>query len=210
MRGVGVVRSVSRAGYQRASTSQNGRNVVHEIGHPFYASPPNGSNHCTRSYKPLPIPAPSVHIKQTPNPATLFPSPPPPILFFSVVVAASHAAFFQALPLSFSPSVVGPAFKCGPPSPPLPPLSSSPSPPSVILALVSPRVFCMSVILAFSPLCHPRNRGSPPSVTLRDPGFFACIPAPSHGATPPHGGRGLGFPTERCGGVRRLSLSASP
>ena len=114
MRGVRVVRSVSRAGYQRAGTSQSGRNVVHEIGPPFYASPPNGSNHCTRS----------VHIKQTPNPATLFPSPPPPILFFSVVVAASHAAFFQALPLSFSPSVVGPASNAARPLRLLPPLSS--------------------------------------------------------------------------------------
>ena len=117
--------------------------------------PPNGSNQSTRS----------VHIKQTPNPATLFPSPPPPILFFSVVVAASHAAFFQALPLSFSPSVVGPASH--------------------------------AVILAFSPLCHPRllpplssstlvpdilNRGSS---QVKDPGFFACIPAPSHGALLP-------------------------
>ena len=166
MRGVGVVRSVSRAGYQRAGTSQSGRNVVHEIGHPFYASPPNGSNHCTRS----------VHIKQTPNPATLFPSPPPPILFFSVVVAASHAAFFQALPLSFSTSVVGPASNAARPlrllpplsSPPSPPLSSSPSPPSVILAfspLCHPRLLPPlssspsppSVILAFSPLCHPRH-----------------------------------------------------
>ena len=137
MRGVRVVRSVSRAGYQPASTSQNGRNIVHEIGHPFYASPPNGSNQSTRS----------VHIKQTPNPATLFPSPPPPILFFSVVVAASHAAFFQALPLSFSPSVVGPASNAARPLRLLPPLSSS-------------------------------------TLVIEDPGFFACIPAPSHGATP--------------------------
>ena len=159
MRGVGVVRSVSRAGYQRAGTSQSGRNVVHEIGHLFYASPPNGSNHCTRS----------VHIKQNPNPVTLFPSPPPPILFFSVVVAASHAAFFQALPLSLSPSVVGPASNAARPLRLLPSLLSSPSPPSLLS------------------LCHPRLLPPLSSSTLviEDPGFFACIPPPSHGALLP-------------------------
>ena len=70
---------------------------------------------------------------------------PRPILFFSVVVAASHAAFFQALPLSFSPSVVGPTSNAALPLRLLPPLSSS-------------------------------------TLVIEDPGFFACVPAPSHGA----------------------------
>ena len=62
----------------------------------------------------------------------------------------------------------------------LPPLSSLPSP------LPSSPPSPPSVILAFSPLCHPRLLPPLSSSTLviEDPGFFACIPAPSHGATP--------------------------
>ena len=81
-------RSVSRAGYQRAGALHNGRNVVHEVGHLFYASPPNGSNQCTRS----------VHMRQNPNPVSLFPSPP------------------SLLPLSIPSFSCRGRISCGPPS----------------------------------------------------------------------------------------------
>ena len=59
------------------------------------------------------------------------------------------------LPLFYSPSVVGPTSNAALPLRLLPPLSSSTLVPDIL------------------------NRGSR---QVKDPGFFACVPAPSHGA----------------------------
>ena len=120
------------------------------------------------------------------SPSPLPSSPPFPPFCHPRLLPFRHPRLLP--PLSSSPSPL----PSSPPSPPSVILAFSPSvipafSPSVIPAF-SPSVipaFSPSVILAFSPLCHPRLLPPLSSSTLviEDPGFFACIPAPSHGAT---------------------------